>query len=61
MGDARKKCHYRKLCINEWAHQPLLDSRTIDYNYIFTEHWISNMTHTTCNTATYAIHDMYVM
>ena len=32
-----KKYHYRKLIINERAHQPLLGSRTIDYNYIFTE------------------------
>ena len=37
------KFHYRKLFINERAHQPLVDSRTIDYNNICTEHWISNM------------------
>jgi len=37
-----KHFHYRKLFSNERAHQPLLDSRTIDYNYFFTEHWISN-------------------
>jgi len=55
------KFHYRKLFINERAHQQLLDSRTIDYSYIFTEHLISNMTYTTGNTAPYAIHDMFVM
>jgi len=60
MGVARQKIHYRKLFVNERAHQPLLDSRTIDYSYIFTEHWISNMTYTTGNTAPYAIHDMSV-
>ena len=27
-----KHFHYRKLFINERAHQPLLDSRTIDYS-----------------------------
>ena len=53
--------HYRKLFINERAHQPLLDSRTIDYSYIFTEHLISNVTYTTVNTAPYAIPDMFVM
>ena len=53
---SQKYCHLRKLFTNE-----LVDSRTIDYNYVFTEHWISNMTYTTGNTAPYAIHDMSVM
>ena len=62
MGVARQKnYHYRKLIINERAHQPLLHSRTIDSYYISTELWISNMTYTTGNTAPYATYEMSVM